>query len=149
MIKRYFQPTSQTNFASTALLILRLIAGIAFIMHGWGKIQTPFSWLPAGAPIHIPPVFQLLAAVSEFVGGIAWLFGIITPLASLGMTITMVVATLVHMLVFKDPFVNPSIGSSYEPALIYVGVSLILLAVGPGKFSIDKIIFGEKNSTKS
>lgn len=148
MIKRYFQPTSQTNFASTALLILRLIAGVAFIMHGWGKIQTPTSWLPAGAPIHIPPIFQLLAAVSEFVGGIAWLLGFITPLASLGLTITMLVATGVHMLVFKDPFVNPTIGSSYEPALVYVGISLILLGVGPGKFSLDKMIFGEKNSTK-
>lgn len=149
MLKRYFQPTPQSNFASTALLVLRLIAGVAFILHGWGKIQTPFSWLPEGAPVNIPGVFQFLAALAEFGGGICWILGLFMPLASFGMLITMVVATLVHMLVFKDPFVNPAIGSSYEPALMYVGVSLALLGVGPGNFSLDKFLFGLKGSTKN
>lgn len=144
MIKKYFQPTAQTNFASTALFVLRLIAGIAFIIHGWGKIQSPMGWLPEGAPINIPPVFQLLAAVSEFIGGIAWILGLLTPLASFGMSVTMLVAASVHIFVFKDPFVTTSGGTSYEPALSYFAIALVLMAVGPGKFSLDKIIFGEK-----
>ena len=151
MLKRFFQPTFQTNFASVSLLVLRVIAGVAFILHGWGKIQTPFAWLPEGAPISIPGFLQFLAAVSEFGGGICWILGLFMPLASLGMLITMIVATLVHMLVFKDPFVNPAIGSSYEPALMYVGVSLALLGVGPGNYSLDRFIFGLKGirSTKN
>ena len=149
MLKRFFQPTVQSDFASTALLLLRVIAGVAFILHGWGKIQTPMSWLPEGAPINIPGFLQLLAAVSEFGGGVCWILGLFMPLASIGMLITMIVATLVHMLVFKDPFVNPAIGSSYEPALMYVGVSLALLGVGPGNFSIDRFIFGMKGQRQS
>jgi putative oxidoreductase len=146
MIKKYFQPSVQTNFASTALFVLRLIAGIAFIIHGWGKIQTPFGWLPENAPIHIPAIFQFLAALAEFAGGIAWILGLLTPLASFGMSINMLVATSVHLFVFKDPFVTTSGGTSYEPALGYFAVALVLMAVGPGKFSLDKFIFGEKSN---
>ena len=46
MLKNCFKVTDFSNFQSIALLILRLIAGIAFLYHGWGKIQTPFSWMP-------------------------------------------------------------------------------------------------------
>ena len=144
MIKKYFRPTVQTNFSSVALLVLRLIAGISFVIHGWGKIQAPFNWLPINAPISIPSIFQFLAAVSEFVGGIAWILGALTPLASFGMGITMLVAAYIHINIFKDPFVNLSGGTSYEPALGYFAISLVLLAVGPGKFSLDKLIFSER-----
>ncbi|MEA9357363.1 DoxX family protein [Bacteriovorax sp. PP10] len=146
MIKKYFQPSVQTNFASTALFVLRLIAGIAFIIHGMGKIQSPLGWLPANAPIHIPALFQFLAAVAEFAGGIAWILGLLTPLASFGISINMLVATSVHLFVFNDPFVTTSGGTSYEPALGYFAIALVLMAVGPGKFSLDKFIFGEKNN---
>jgi putative oxidoreductase len=144
MIKKYFRPSIQTNFASIALLFLRIIAGVAFIIHGWGKIQSPLGWLPTNAPIHIPPFFQLLAATSEFIGGIAWIIGILTPLASIGVSITMIVAASVHVIVFKDPFITTSGGTSYELALGYFAIALVLMAVGPGKFSIDRVIFGEK-----
>lgn len=145
MIKRYFQPSSQTDFASSALLILRLVAGIAFILHGWGKIQSPMGWLPSNAPIHISPALQLLAAVAEFAGGIAWIMGLVTPLASFGLAITMAVATFVHMSIFKDPFVNQTGGSSFESPLGYLAIAIVLLAVGPGKFSLDKLIFGKRD----
>ena len=143
--KRCLQAVPQPTFASTALLLLRLIAGIAFVMHGWGKIQTPFNWMPAEAPIHIPGIFQFLAAVSEFGGGIAWVLGLLTPLASLGIACTMTVAVYTHMIVFKDPFVSSAAGGmSYEPALVYLGVALLILASGPGKFSLDAKLFGQR-----
>ena len=141
-VKRWFQVVSYPNFSSAALLILRLIAGIAFVLHGWGKIQTPFGWMPPQAPV--PGFFQFLAALSEFGGGIAWILGLLTPLASFGITCTMAVAVSVHALVLKDPFVNPTGGSSFEPALVYLGVALLLGAMGAGKFSLDAKIFGAR-----
>ena len=141
-VKRWFQVVSYPNFSSAALLILRLIAGIAFVLHGWGKIQTPFGWMPPQAPV--PGFFQFLAALSEFGGGIAWILGLLTPLASFGIACTMAVAVSMHALVLKDPFVNPTGGSSFEPALVYLGVALLLGAVGVGKFSLDAKIFGAR-----
>ncbi len=141
-IKSWFQPYALTPFVSLTLLILRVIVGIAFLFHGWGKIQNPFSWMPPEAPV--PAILQFLAAFSEFGGGLALIIGLLTPLAMFGMSCTMLVATLMHAVVRKDPFVSSGGGASYELALVYLGISLLILALGPGKFSLDAKIFAEK-----
>ncbi len=143
-LKRLLQPVPQPPFASAALLILRLVAGIGFVFHGSGKIQNPFDWLPPQAPISIPGLFQFLAAISEFGGGIGWVLGLLSPLASLGIGCTMAVAVYFHSMITKDPFVNMTGGPSYEPALVFLAITLVILVLGPGKFSLDKKIFGER-----
>jgi putative oxidoreductase len=142
-IKKCFKVSQFSNWQSTALLLIRLVAGLAFMLHGWGKIQSPFSWMPPEAPI--PGFLQFLAAFAEFGGGLAWILGLLTPLASLGIAITMLVATMMHAFAFGDPFVASGPGQgSFEPALNYLVLSLMFMAMGPGKFSIDQKIFGKK-----
>jgi putative oxidoreductase len=141
-LKTILQPHSQTAFASFALLLLRLVVGTAFILHGWGKIQNAFGWMGPDAPV--PGIFQFLAALSEFGGGIALIIGLVTPIASLGIAFTMAVATLFHAGLKKDPFVATTGGSSYEIALVYLIISIVFIAVGAGKFSLDAKIFGER-----
>ncbi len=138
----FFKPTSFPTSISLALFILRLIVGVAFLHHGWGKIQHPFSWMPAGAPV--PGVLQFLAALSEFGGGLALILGLLTRLAMVGLICTMTVAVHMHGVVRGDPFVNPTGGMSYELALVYWGIVLLFLILGAGKFSLDRIVFGEK-----
>lgn len=140
-LKRYLQAAPQSTWASSALLLLRLIVGAALVIHGWGKIQNPMGWMGPQAPV--PGFLQLLAALSEFGGGIAWILGLLTPVASLGIACTMAVAVFMHSMVLKDPFVNPK-GSSYELALAYLGVAILILAMGPGKFSLDAKVFGRQ-----
>lgn len=141
--KSFLQPLSQPSFPSAALLVMRLIAGAAFMIHGWGKIQTPFSWM--GPRASIPGFLQFLAAFSEFGGGLAWILGLLTPLASLGILCTMSVAVHMHMILRQDPFVNLTGGMSYEPALGYWGIAFVILALGPGKMSLDARLFGERS----
>lgn len=143
LFKKSLQVTSFNNFQASALLLLRLIVGIAFLLHGWGKIQNPMGWMPEASGV--PGFLQLLAAVSEFGGGLALLLGLLTRFAMLGLSITMLVATGMHSLVMKDPFVNMTGGSSFEPALGYFGIAVLFMVMGPGKFSLDKRIFGESN----
>ncbi len=139
-LKCLLQPLHHSVFGSLSILFLRFVSGAAFMFHGWGKIQHPFSWAPAEAGI--PGFFQFLAALSEFGGGLAWILGLLTPIASFGIGCTMLVATHMHMIVRKDPFVNLTGGSSYELALIFLTISIVLIALGPGRYSFDKIIFG-------
>jgi putative oxidoreductase len=141
--KNCLQPVSHSNAVSTTLLILRLIVGIAFIYHGWGKIQNPFGWIPAPTPV--PGFFQFLAALSEFGGGIALILGLLTPIASLGLAFTMVVAVIFHGVVLGHPFVSAAGGPAYELAMVYLGISLLIMTTGPGKFSVDKLLFGKAN----
>ncbi len=141
-IKSLFQPLALPKLPSLVLLALRLIVGIAFMHHGWGKIQHPFSWMPPEAPV--PGFLQFLAAFSEFGGGIALILGLLTRLASLGIFFTMLVAVFMHAVVRGDPFVSQKGGMSYELALVYLGISLFFLVLGPGKISADQKIFGEQ-----
>jgi putative oxidoreductase len=99
--------------------------------------------MPPDAPI--PGFLQFLAALSEFGGGLALILGAVTSLAMFGLSITMLVATCMHAFVMKDPFVASGPGqSSYEPALIYFCVSVLLMFIGAGKYSVDHKIFGSR-----
>src|SRR5262245_18777722 len=88
---------------SAGLLELRLVSGLAFMHHGWHKIQHPFGWM--GSSSSMPGFLQSLAALSEFGGGAAWVLGLLVPLASLGILSTMVVALSRH-LSHGDSFVS-------------------------------------------
>ncbi len=91
----------------------------------------------------VPGIIQFLAALSEFGGGIALILGFLVPLASIGLACTMAGAVYTHMIVRGDPFVGTG-GPSYELALIYLGNAILFLMIGPGMFSMDYKIFGEK-----
>lgn len=135
------KPPQLSARVSAGLLVPRLVVGVAFMCHGYGKIQNPLGWM--GPDSGFPGVFQALAAVSEFGGGLAWVLGLLTPLASLGLACTMTVAVWMHSVVLHDPFVSATGGRSYEPALVYLGITVLLLLAGPGRFSVDRLVFGE------
>jgi putative oxidoreductase len=141
-IKALFTTREYTTFSDLALLLLRLVGGGAFMLHGWGKIQKPFSWM--GPDSFAPPIFQALAALSEFGGGLAWALGLLTPLASLGMLSTMAVATWFHAIKRGDPFVSKGGEPSFELAALYLVISLLFIATGPGRLSLDRLLFGRK-----
>lgn len=145
--KSLFAIPEQTTFASVGLLILRLVAGSAFMLHGQGKIQNPTGWM--GPQSDIPGFFQALAAISEFGGGLAWVLGLLVPLASLGIFFTMAVAVYTHMVKLGDSFVasGPNQGA-YEPAAVYLAMAILFFTVGPGKLSLDRFIFGTKTSAE-
>jgi putative oxidoreductase len=121
--------------SSTSLLMLRVVVGLAFMHHGWHKIQDPLGWM--GPSSSMPGFLQALAALSEFGGGAAWVLGLLVPVASLGILSTMLVALSKH-LGHGDQFVSKP--PSYELALVYACVALVMLFVGPGQFSIDGFI---------
>ena len=139
--KKYFSVPGHQTPADFGLLLLRFVAGLAFMLHGWGKIQNPFGWM--GPDAFAPGFLQALAALSEFGGGLALIIGLLTPLASLGIACTMAVAVSMHAFMNGDPFISVG-GPSYELAALYFCVALLLIAIGPGRFSLDRLIFGSR-----
>lgn len=113
---------------SIALALLRASTGVAFITHGWGKIQNPFHRVDKGGDA-APAFFQLLAAVSEFGGGIALVLGPLTPFACFGVFCTMVVAVHRHL----------TKGGTFALAGIYGCIMVLLVIAGPGRYSLDAL----------
>ncbi|MBM3270885.1 MAG: DoxX family protein [Candidatus Sericytochromatia bacterium] len=126
-------PSEAERLARTGspLLALRLFAGVGLMLHGRSKIQNPFGWM--GPEAVTPGVFQALAAVAEFFGGLAWVLGLLTPIASLGVLCTMLVAIATH-LGRGDPFVGKG---GWELASLYATIAVLFGAGGPGRFSVD------------
>lgn len=126
------------------LLLVRLVFGVALMLHGKDKIVNPFGWMDKpGAPSPVPDILQALAALSEFGGGLALVVGLLTPIAALGIFFTMLyAAVLVHMKA-GHPFVSSG-GKSYESAAGYLAVALLMMFTGPGALSLDAQLFGRK-----
>lgn len=131
--RKLFGISRHTVVVDYALLFVRLYMGIAFVQHGWTKIQNPAGWAGDGFPAFL----QVLAAVAEFGGGVSLILGLLTPLAGLGLICTMAVAIDVHR---KMGAVMVGENSWELPGLFLV-LALFWILVGPGRFSIDFLLF--------
>lgn len=149
-MQRFFAPFVGGPGAA-GLLILRVIVGSGLALHGWTKVFrngefVMFNWMGPGAPV--PGFFQFLAAFSEFFGGLALVIGLLTPIAAFGILCTMLVAAF--MAHGGDPLIaNNRAGQPYnpskEPALLYATTAFLLMLTGPGKLSLDALLFGRKS----
>ena len=138
-MKKLFATCHQSIPFDLALLLIRIAVGPAFIITGHGKITDPTGWMGPDAPF--PGFLLALAAISEFCGGIALILGLVTRLAAFGIGCTMAVATYTHIS-GGDPYVNMTGGTDYKIALTYLLIALLFLINGPGRFSLDRLIFG-------
>lgn len=127
------------------LLLMRAGLGLMFVIcHGGPKLfGGPELWEKVGAAmgalgIHAFPVFWgLLAAASEFFGGLCLILGLFTRPAALFMALTMAVATTMH-LTRGDGIAVAS--HAIEAGIVFLG----LLVTGAGAYSLDQRLFGRK-----
>jgi putative oxidoreductase len=138
-------PQFVTGPGAVGLLLVRVVMGAAFMFHGWSKIQSPggaFGWMGKDAPI--PGALQGMAVLAEFGGGLALIPGFITPLAALGIVITMIVAFGTVHIPNGTAFVAPPGKPSFELAAVYLATAVLLILVGPGQLSLDGLLFTKK-----
>ncbi len=122
------------RLANTGLLILRLAIGAMMIHHGQDKLADPQAFATNYVvPLHLPfPLFFAhMAGYSEILGSWLLILGLLSPLGALALTGTMGVAAYHHILTSG---LNIYV---LELVVLYLGGSLALLLVGPGRYSFD------------
>lgn len=127
--------TSITNL-NLASLILRLVGGgFMFYQHGGGKFLKFFSdqKIEFADPFGIGSTATLaLVVFAEAVCSILVVLGLMTRYALIPLIFTMIYAGFVVHL--QDAF------GDKELALMYLAIYFALLLIGPGRYSLDRII---------
>ncbi len=131
---------------SLGLLILRLATGITLVVHGWQKyfefglagVQKSF----AGMNVPFPEVTAVYQSTLELAGGIALIVGLVTRIIGALVAISMGFAAFaVHL--SAGFFVADG---GYELVMLIGAAGLALAFTGPGRVSIDGMLFGRNRN---
>ena len=82
-------------------------------------------------------LMALMAGLSEFIGGLLFVLGLLTPLAGL------LIAATMFMAIVKVHGANGlwSTQNGYEYNLSIIAVVIGLALIGPGKYALDAFLF--------
>jgi putative oxidoreductase len=120
------------TLAPTLQSVLRIVAGLAFLEHGTGKLLG----FPHGLPFidKMPTGLLYFTGTIELVGGVLIVLGLFTrPVAFVLSGFMAVAYFMAHFPMSFFPAINFG-----EPAVLYCFVFLYLAAAGPGPWAIDK-----------
>ncbi len=133
-MKKLLSTRYSDNAFGLALFILRIVAGGLMIPHGYSKLQKFSEYAPTFAdPFHIGSTLSLVLLIfAEFFCAVLIVLGLLTRLAAIPLVIAMAVA-LVHGHDIK-------VFTEGEKATLFLGAYLVILLVGPGKLSADKMM---------
>ena len=126
------------------LLILRVLIGVLFIGHGTQKLFGWFggygldgtaAWFDSQG-IRPARFWAILAGLGEAGGGLLFALGLLGPIGGLLIAATMFVAIArVHA-----PNGLWAQQNGYEHPLVVMVVALVVAGVGPGAYSLDRVL---------
>jgi len=125
-----------------AVLIGRILLVLVFLKSGVGKIEDFQGTAQYMASYGMPYTnFFLVGAIFfELVGGITVILGYFARFGALLLLIFLIPTTLI----FHNIFVDPKMMIQFIKNVSMFGGILVLLAVGPGRLSLDYLLRGKK-----
>jgi putative oxidoreductase len=144
MLKKLFAPGNNSGATNFGLLVLRLWIGFSMLLnHGVEKLKSFSDTAPNFPdPLGIGhPASLALVVFAEFFVSLFLIFGLVTRWSALVLAIDMAVAFIgVHKTALSGQ-------GSGELAFMYLMGYVTLLLAEPGRFSVDKALFGRSGGT--
>ena len=126
------------NVYSLALLLIRVVAGLLMMTHGWSKIQNFDGMVQSGFdPIGVGATLSVVLLIgAEFAAALFIVLGLLTRLSVIPLIVAMSVASFVAHA--ADPL------QVKELSLIYLTIFTSLFISGAGKYSLDSLLFKKR-----
>ncbi|MFB7813201.1 DoxX family protein [Paenibacillus chitinolyticus] len=129
------------------LLIVRLVLGVTFLVHGLDKFQSGLGniagWFES---IGLPGFLAYVTAVIETVGGAAIILGLGTRIAAALFGVLMIGA--MFSVKFSAGFTGNGQSAGFELDLALFALSLLLVLTGSRYLAVDSL-FGRSRQTES
>jgi len=138
-----FPLIENSNVISTTSLLLRLVIGIAFLLHGSQKVFGWFDgpgldkWGEYLSSKKYPTFVAKSAAVIEMIAGFLLIIGAFTKLSALSMIVFMLFAIMIAHL-DKGYFAQKG---GYEYQMLLIVCCVVVIMLGGGKYSVDRYLF--------
>ena len=113
---------------------VRAVIGAIFIVHSIKKFDP--SWQEWLISIGLPPELQLPIALAELIGGILLIGGVLTRIT--GVVFSVILLGAIFHVRWENGFFVSAGGWEFD--LILLASTLLIIAVGPGRFAIANFI---------
>ena len=128
---------------SLALLLARFTVAYGFYgpaMNKWSDMDAIAQWF-GSIGIPFPTINAYMAASTEITGVVLLTLGFLTRIISIPLIVVMIVAIVtVHL-----PNGFEAGNNGFEIPLYYMLFLFIFITHGAGRFSLDRLVFGDKN----
>jgi len=113
--------------------LLRVVAGLALVTHGWGKITNPFGAAGMVESLGFYPgeFWSLMLAVTEFFGGILIAIGLLTRPASIAAMFVLLVTVYFHWIVRSEGYAGA------EKSILWAAIFFYFAIRGGNRHSVD------------
>ena len=133
------------RWKALSVLVGRIILVLPFLRFGIGKIVNSAETLHAfheitshGMPY--PTFFFISAVFLELVGSFSVILGYYTRLGA----VLILIFLIPIILIFQNGFIDPKMMTNFMKDISIMGGVLVLLSAGPGRYSLDHFLSGEK-----
>ncbi|MGW9100397.1 DoxX family protein [Priestia megaterium] len=131
------------NKYELSALILRVVLGITFFIHGvvkfQGGIENTVGWFSS---IGLPGFLAYAVALIEVVGGLALVLGLFTRLVSILFALLMIGAIVKVKLAVG--FLGNGQMAGYELDLAFLAMAVSIAITGSKAYALDQFIFKNK-----
>ncbi|MBX3570280.1 MAG: DoxX family protein [Rhizobiaceae bacterium] len=113
--------------------LLRVVAGLAMVTHGAGKIVNPFGATGMVESLGFYPgvLWSPLLAATEFFGGILIALGLLTRPASVAAAIVLLVTVYFHWIVRAEGY------GGAEKSILWAAIFIFFAIRGANRHSVD------------
>ena len=127
-------------FVPYLALVTRIWMGANMMIHGYSKLR---NLKQAGEhtkqSLGIPIGATYTATILEFFGGLFLIIGLIVPIVGFFFAISMIANVIMKKKRMNASYIAPE-KASYEIDITYLILSIVLIVLGAGAFSVDSVI---------